>query len=102
MFLSKVATALISPLGLSLLLTALGLFLLGFQRRRLALAFLGFAWLWGVDLVAAGVQRGFAHGAGIAISNPPGEVAACGVGDRRTRRCDENAEPTAALAGTGG
>lgn len=46
MFLSKLATALISPLGLSLLLTALGLLLIVFQRRRLGLALLGFGWLW--------------------------------------------------------
>lgn len=46
MLLSKLATVLISPLGLSLLLIALGLLLLAFRWRRLALTLLGFVWLW--------------------------------------------------------
>lgn len=43
---SKIATALISPLGLSLLLTIFGLLLMVVHRRRLALLLVGFGWLW--------------------------------------------------------
>lgn len=46
MFFFKLAAALISPLGLSLLLIAFCLWLLAFGWRRLALTLLGFGWLW--------------------------------------------------------
>jgi len=43
---AKIAIALISPLGLSLLLGAAGLLLMVLQRRRLAAVLVGLGWLW--------------------------------------------------------